>query len=177
MAIMALAVCLLFDPDTARAMRQLWERLEAVGTRTLATHTHGRHVPHLSYAVLRTYDVETVAAAVDALPSAAPLALRFDAVGLFRRGRAALLPSASADLQTRQTAVVRACEGVGAELHHHYRPGSWIPHSSLATRVRREDLGAMATAAFDILPLEAVAQACDLIDSSTGQRWPLTHLV
>jgi hypothetical protein len=170
---MALAVCLVFDPVTDRAFRQLWGRLETAGISTLATHTHGRHVPHLSYAVLRTCDVDAVAAAVATLPRAEPLALRFDAVGLFRRGRAALLPSASADLQLRQCAVVGACESTGAELHRHYRPGSWIPHSSLATRVRRDDLGTMAAAAFDILPLEATAERCVLIDSSTGQRWPL----
>ena len=35
----------------------------------------------------------------------------------------------------------------------------------------------MAAAAFDILPLEAIASSCVLIDSSTGQRWPLAHLV
>jgi hypothetical protein len=177
MVAVALAVCLLFDPGTDRAIRQLWQRLESGGTRTLLTHTHGRHVPHLSYAVLRTFDVPAVAAAVADLPHGPPLALRFDAVGLFRRGRAALLPSASADLQVRQAAVVGACEATGADLHRHYRPGSWIPHSSLATRVRRTDLGETAAAAFDILPLEAVAETCVLIDSSTGQRWPLAHLV
>jgi hypothetical protein len=173
----ALAVCLVFDPVTDRAFRQLWARLESAGIRTLATHTHARHVPHLSYAVLRTFEVEAVAAAVAALPSAEPIALRFDSVGLFRRGRAALVPAASADLQLRQCAVVGACEATGADLHRHYRPGAWIPHSSLATRVRRDDLGTMAAAAFDILPLAATAEHCVLIDSSTGQRWPLPHLV
>lgn len=174
---MALAVCLLFDPVADRAIRQLWDRLEAGGVRTLATHTHRRHVPHLSYAVLRTFDVPAVSAAVEIVPVGDPLCLRFDAVGLFRRGRAVLLPSAGAALQDRQAAVVRACEATGAELHRHYRPASWIPHCSLATRVRRDDLGAMAAAAFDILPLEAATSACVLIDSATGQRWPLTHLL
>ncbi|WP_270886168.1 2'-5' RNA ligase family protein [Pedococcus sp. 5OH_020] len=174
---MALAVCLLFDRRTDEAIRALWERLEALGTRTLATHTHGRHVPHLSYAVLREYDVAAVADSLDRLPCGEPLSLRFDAVALFRRGRAALVPAATEGLQARQAAVVRACEDSGAELHQHYRPGAWIPHSSLATRVRREELAATAAAAFDILPLEARAPACALIDSSTGQRWPLPRLL
>jgi hypothetical protein len=43
--------------------------------------------------------------------------------------------------------------------------------------VRRDNLGTVAAAAFDILPLEATAWSCVLIDSSTGQRWPLSHLV
>lgn len=174
---MALAVCLLFDQRTDAAIRQLWDRLEATGTRTLATHTHGHHVPHLSYAVLRTFDVPAVRAAVEELPVGEPLALWFDAVGLFRRGRAALLPAATQELRERQAGVVRACEGTGADLHHHYRPERWIPHSSLATRVRREDLGTVAAAAFDIMPVETVTRQCVLIDSGTGQRWPLAKLV
>lgn len=174
---MALAVCLVFDPVADRAIRQLWDRLESRGTRTLATHTHRRHVPHLSYAVLRGFEVAAVRAAVESLPGGEPLRLHFDAVGLFRRGRAVLLPSGGAALHARQASVVAACESSGAELHRHYLPASWIPHCSLATRVRRDGLGTMAAAAFDILPLDAVASGCVLIDSSTGQRWPLSHLV
>jgi hypothetical protein len=50
---MALAVCLLFDRRTDRILRGLWDRLEDLGVPTLKSHTHGRHVPHLSLAVLR----------------------------------------------------------------------------------------------------------------------------
>ena len=64
---MALAVCLLFDRRTDRLVRQLWERLEAQGVATLLTHTHGRHHPHLSYAVLRDGDPDSVRAALDPL--------------------------------------------------------------------------------------------------------------
>jgi hypothetical protein len=175
---MALAVCLLFDPVTDRAMRQLWARLEDCdGVSTLLTHTHRRHVPHLSYAVLRTYDVEAVQAAVVALPEGPPISLRFDAVGVFRRRRAALMPAASTGLLRRQEAVVEAVVATGADLHLHYRPGSWIPHCSLATGVRRAAIGEMTVAAFDILPLHAWATTAALVDSSTGQRWPLPHLV
>ena len=56
--------CLLFDRRTDRLVRQLWERLEAQGVATLLTHTHGRHHPHLSYAVLRDGDPDTVLAAL-----------------------------------------------------------------------------------------------------------------
>ena len=175
---MALAVCLLFDPVTDRAIRQLWARVEDYeGVTTLLTHTHGNHVPHLSYAVLRTFDVGAVQDAVSALPAGPPLDLRFDAVGVFRRRRAALMPAASVDLLARQAAVVEAVVGTGADLHLHYRPGSWIPHCSLATGVRRATIGDLTVAAFDILPLHATATTAALVDSSTGQRWPLAQLV
>jgi 2'-5' RNA ligase len=134
-------------------------------------------VPHLSYAVLRSYDVDQVREAVSALPAGPPLTVRFDAVGVFRRRRAALMPAASLELLGRQAAVVDAAVGTGADLHLHYRPGSWIPHCSIATGVRRAAIGELTVSTFDVLPLHAVATEAALVDSSTGQRWSLPHLV
>ena len=52
----ALAVCLLFDRRSERAVRALWDRLERAGVPSLRSHTHGQHMPHVSYAVLRAWD-------------------------------------------------------------------------------------------------------------------------
>lgn len=172
----ALAVCLLFDPETDRAIRRLWAALEAAGVGTLLSHTHRRHVPHLSYTVLRTFDVDAVAAAVRALPEGSALELHFDAVGLFPRGRGALLMPATEALLTRQRAVVDAVGATGADLHWHYRPGRWLPHCSLTTGTSQELLPTAAVRAFDVLPLEGRAERAALIDSGTGQHWPLTTL-
>jgi 2'-5' RNA ligase len=174
----ALAVCLLLDAASDRAVRRLWERLERLdGVDTPATHTHQRHVPHLSYAVLRTYDVDAVLAAVSALPPAAPVTLAFDAVALFPRRRAALVPAATTDLLARQAAVVEAARRTGADLHRHYRPGRWVPHCSIATGVRRASVGDLACGAFDVLPLTVVADRVALVDSATGEHWPLPRVV
>lgn len=170
---MALAVCLLFDHRTERALRLLWHRLEAAGVSTLLSHTHGHHVPHLSYAVLRSYDVEAVGAALRALPDGGPVRLHFDGLGLFRRGRAWLIPGIGADVHARQERVVAAAEGTGAELHLHYRPGYWVPHCTLAPRVRRDTLSTLAVEVYGTLPLEAVADRAALVESSTGEIWPL----
>lgn len=174
---MALAVCLLFDRRTERRLVTLWQALEERGISTLLTHTHGRHVPHLSYAVLREYDVDSVREEVLGLPAAGPLSLHFDAVSWFRRGRVALVPAVSAELVARQALVVEAARRAGAELHRHYQPGLWIPHCSVATRARREQAGDIAVTACDILPITATAERVALIDSSTGRRWPLDHPV
>jgi hypothetical protein len=56
----ALAVCLLFDRRGERAIRALWDQLESLGVPSLRSHTRGRHVPHLSYAVLRSWDLASV---------------------------------------------------------------------------------------------------------------------
>jgi hypothetical protein len=91
---MALAVCLLFDRRSERAIRALWDQLESLGVPSLRSHTHGRHVPHLSYAVLRSWDLAGVTAALSGLDAGEPVDLSFDGIGLFRRGRAWLLAGA-----------------------------------------------------------------------------------
>jgi hypothetical protein len=144
---------------------------------TLLSHTHGRHVPHLTYAGLRRYDLPAVVAALEALPAAEPLPLRFDAFGTFRRSRCWLAPAVSGPLVGRQEAVVAAVTGTGAELHHHYRPGDWIPHLTLAPRLHLGDLPAVAGAVYDVLPLPATAERVALVDTATGDQHHLTHLV
>lgn len=174
---MALAVCLLLDDRSASDVRSLWRRLEAAGVPSLLTHTHGRHVPHVTYASLLEYDVDAVREALAVLPVAAPLPLFFDALGSFRRSRCWLAPAASADLAARQQVVVAAVAPTGAVLHRHYRPGVWTPHLTLAPRLRLADLHSVAALVYDVLPLEATATRAALIDTSTGTHFPLPHLV
>jgi 2'-5' RNA ligase len=170
---MALAVCLLFDAHSEQVLRRLWQRLEADGVPTLLSHTHGRHVPHLSYAVLRSFDLEKVADAIDLLPDEGPMTLHFDAIGMFRRSRTWLVPAVTADIARRQERVVEAVESTGADLHRHYRPGVWVPHCTLAPRTTLERLPTVAAAVFDVLPLVTTADRATLIDTSTGLQHPL----
>ncbi len=171
----ALAVCLLLDDRADTAVRRLWERLEAAGVPTLRSHTHGRHVPHLTYAALRTYDLTAVSAALERLAPTAPFALRFDALGAFRRSRCWLAPAITAELVHRQQAVVDAAVSTGAELHQHYRPGDWVPHLTLAPRLHLADLPAVAAAVYDILPLVATTVGLAMVDTSTGRVHALPH--
>jgi 2'-5' RNA ligase len=173
---MALAVCWLFDRRSERILRGLWDRLEELGVPTLKSHTHGRHVPHLSLAVLREWDRDKVSKAVEDLPDGGPVSLYFDALGTFRRGRAWLVPAVPADVLQRQERTVSALVETGADLHRHYEPGRWVPHCTLAPRVPLASLPSLASAVYDVLPLEATADHAALIDSSTGHLWPLTHV-
>ena len=169
----ALAVCLLFDRRSERAVRALWDRLERAGVPSLRSHTHGRHVPHVSYAVLRSWDLAAVSAAVAGLGALAPVELTFDGVGLFRRGRAWLLAGAAAEFVTRQERVVDVVTATGAELHKHYRPGRWLPHCSVAPRAQLAQLPVLVAAVYDVLPLETRLDRVNLIDSTTGELWPV----
>jgi len=173
---MALAVCLLFDAPADRALRRLWDRVEERGVPTLRSHTHGLHHPHLSLVVLLEWELEKVRAAVEALPGHDPFEVHFEAVGVFPRGRVSLIPAGPADLVTRQQAVVEAVRGTGALVHRHYEIGRWLPHSSLAPRATLRELPAVAPLAYDVFPLTARVTRAALINSATGESWPLANL-
>lgn len=173
---MALAVCLLFDERTNRALRRLWDRLEELEVPTLQSHTHGHHLPHLSYVVLRDWCLDDVRESVEDLPSGGPVSLHFDALGTFRRGRSWLVPAVSSDLVRRQEQVVSAVAATGAELHRNYVPGTWVPHCTVAPRVPLVALPVLAAAVYDVLPLDATADHAALIDSGTAQTWPLINV-
>jgi hypothetical protein len=172
----ALAVCLLFDRRSERAVRALWERVEEQGVGSLGSHTHGRHVPHMSYAVLREWDQSAVTDALARLDGGEPVEVSFDGVGLFRRGRTWLLAGVSADFVARQQRVVEAVTATGAELHKHYRPGIWLPHCSLAPRATLAQLPGVVAAVMDVLPLQARLDHAALVNSATGEVYPLSAL-
>ena len=173
---MALAVCLLFDRRSERAVRALWDRLEEHGVGSLGSHTHGRHLPHVSYAVLRRWDQAAVVEALAGIDGGEPVELSFDGIGLFRRGRTWLVAGVSADFVARQERVVEAVTATGAELHKHYRPGTWLPHCSLAPRATLAQLPTVVAAVMDVLPLRARLDRAALVNSSTGEVSPLAHL-
>jgi 2'-5' RNA ligase len=187
----SLSVCLMLDPRADAAVRRLWARLEEDGVRTLASHTHGRHVPHLTLASVLTVRTgrsdadpdaeatgtdpmpETLYAALSDLPPPEPLVVGLDALGIFPRSRCWLVPGVSADLLERQSTVVGIAHRVGAEVHRSYEPGTWVPHVTLAPRMRLDQLSTVAARCFEILPLTATLERAALIDTATGELRPL----
>ncbi len=173
---MALGVCLLFDQEADAALRQLWDRLERVGIGTLREHTHRRHRPHLSYSVLRAWDLPAVRDAIEELPPGPPITLTFLGVGTFPRGVGWLAPAVDEDVLARQVAVDEAVRKAGATVHERYVPGTWLAHSTVVPRIRTDQLGEFAAAAYAVLPLVAHVTGAALIDSGTGDVWALTHV-
>jgi hypothetical protein len=172
----ALSVSLLFDERSDRALRSLWDRLEERGVSTLRSLTHQRHRPHLSYVSMLRWDLDAVLEEVEALPDRGPIDLTFEAVASFRRGRAFLVPAAPASLVLRQQTVAERVAATGAVLHHNYEVSRWLPHCSVAPRIRLEQLSTVADAVYDVLPLAVRITGAALIDNSTGQAWLLTNV-
>jgi 2'-5' RNA ligase len=164
----SLSVCLLPDEHADRVVRRLWRRLEEAGIPTLLTHTHGRHLPHLTLASLTHYDLEAVRSSLARFSTSEPLVARIDALGVFRRSRVWLAPVATTALLERQRSVFEAVRSTGAEVHPHYRPGQWQPHLTLAPRLSLADLGVVAGTVNEVLPLTAELSRTALVQTHDG---------
>jgi 2'-5' RNA ligase superfamily len=171
--LVALAVCALFDAAGERLIRGLWARLEAAGIGSLASHTHRHHHPHLSYAVLREWELDRVRTTLGSLAYGGPFAANVQGTVVFPRGRVALAVAVPAEVALRQDRVTSALTATGAQLHKHYRSTSWIPHVSVATRAPGALLPVAVTAISDILPATLTIARAALVDTATGQLWPL----
>jgi hypothetical protein len=87
-----------------------------------------------------------------------------------------MVPSGSADVMRRQEAVSTALAKTGATVHHHYDAGSWVPHCSLSPRASGPALVTVAKAVADVLPLRVEVTRAAIIDSGTGEVWPLSQI-
>jgi len=174
--LVALAVCALFDAPGERLVRHLWARLEDAGIGSLATHTHGHHHPHLSFAVLREWQLDSVRDALGRLPDRGGFPANVQGTVIFPRGRVALAVAVPAEVALRQDRVTSALVAAGAQLHKHYRPASWVPHVSVATRTPAALLPTAVTAISDVLPVTLVVARAALVDTATGETWPLPRI-
>jgi hypothetical protein len=73
--------------------------------------------------------------------------------------------------------VVDAARAAGAVVHRHYLPGLWLPHLTLAPRLRLDQVGALARQVFEVLPLPATLDRAVLVETRDGAVHPLPHLV
>jgi hypothetical protein len=169
----SLSVCLLLDEAGDRAVRGLWRRLESAGVRTLLSHTHGRHVPHLTLASLSAAGLDDVRTAMTGLAQPEPMPMSFDALGMFPRSRCWLVPTVPSELAGHQEQVAAAAVAAGIELHRSYRPGSWLPHLTLAPRMGLAQLPVLAQHVFEILPLSVTLDRRAVVDTSTGDVHPV----
>ena len=117
---------LLLDDDLDGAVRAVWDRLAAAGLASLALHPHPTNRPHVTLA--------TGAVRPARLDVPLPMPVTLDGTVRFdgRTGMLAWLVVPSPDLLALQARVWR----VMADENPQHEPGRWVPHVSLARRVR-----------------------------------------
>jgi 2'-5' RNA ligase len=175
---MAQALEFLFDPDADAAVRSLWARLEQAGVPSLATRTHGRHRPHVTFAL------------AGAIPPATRDALRADLrqLSIPRLWLSTLAAFATADnvlmlaavVDTELLAVHSAVHDILAgrvkQPSAYYLPGSWVPHCTLAQGIEPVQTAAGFAAVHPVEPIHATVTEIAVVDTHTGAAEPVVEL-
>lgn len=132
----AFAVVLHLDDDTDAAVRRVWARLEEEGVPSVATTYGPGYRPHLTLAIVDTPHpgllAERLRPRLDAVPG---LDLTLSSLGFFLTppGPAYLAVTPSRHLLGLHESVHDVL--TTADSWSYYRPGSWVPHCTLAMGV------------------------------------------
>jgi 2'-5' RNA ligase len=171
----AYAVVLHFDEETDRRLRRVWAALDVHGIDSVAR-THGAsYRPHLTLAIIETADEARATEALRRpLAGVAGLPVTLNAVGFFLTGTApaylGVTPTSRLLLLHEQ---VHAAIGDVASWDY-YRPGSWVPHCTLAMGVTSPSGVAEVVTAAVPLPLHATVSGAHLsrLPDNSGAKLP-----
>lgn len=146
------AVELFFDAALDSRIRAAWAALEEAGCPSLATHTHRKHRPHVSLAVLSDMeglDWTQVRRVLPALP-----ALTFSSVGAFPGPEVVvfLAPVVSRELLALHEAFHEALPP-GIQVSPYYLREYWVPHCTAAQGLASVQLGQALEVLRDFVPL------------------------
>jgi hypothetical protein len=149
----------------------MWAALESADVPTLATHTHGRHRPHVSLLVADHIDPEPVLQATGRLP-AREVPMRLESVGVFPGGVLFLACAPSRELLEEQDRVHEAARPFVLAKWPYYEPGRWMPHLTVAYDVGPEQLERALPLLVGMLPIHGVFDRGGVEDGATGESWP-----
>jgi 2'-5' RNA ligase len=173
---MAHAVELLFDPATEAAIKGLWARLETAGVPSLASRTHRRHRPHISLSVAERIDAGRLHGAQDFLASTY-LDVTLYSPAVFPRPGVLYLSVVPTLALLRLHEEVHAAgrDGMVAP-RDGYSVGAWMPHCTLAQDLTRDQLVRGVDLLHDQPPVTAHVSSAALLDTTTGDVFPLATL-
>lgn len=168
---MAQALECYFDGEADTAVRGLWQRLEQAGVPSLATRTHGRHRPHVSFALGGAIPPAARRDLATDLRRLAMPSLWLYTLGTFPTSENALFLGAVAD--TELLAVHVAVHDTLARRVRdpwaYYLPGAWVPHCALAQDVTPTQLAAGFAALHPVEPIRARISEIGIADTTTGE--------
>ena len=164
-----------FDGEADSAVRALWRRLADNGVPSMASRTHGRHRPHVTFA------------AAGSIPAATRNALREDlrllsipALWLSTLAASDGVLMLTAVVDTELLAVHSAVHDVLAKRVKqpvaYYLPGSWLPRCVLATDLEPADVTAGFAALYPVGSVKARITEIAVVDTHTGERDVLRDL-
>jgi 2'-5' RNA ligase len=168
---MAHSVELFLDREADEAIRSLWQRLERAGVPSLASRTHRRHRPHVTFAMAGSIPPRTVEALRRDL---APLSLPnlwLYTLGTFptRENVLWLGTVVDAELLAVHSAVHDVLAGAVKQPFVFFLQGSWIPHCTLAQDLTPGQLAAGVEALHPVSPVIARISEVGITDTRTGE--------
>lgn len=174
---MAHALVLFFDDKADARVRSLWRRLESAGVPSLATKSHRKHRPHLSFAVAGTIPASTRKALRADLSLLVVPNLWLYTLGTFPNPENILFLGAvtDAELLAVHSAVHDILAGKVKQPSAAYLPGAWIPHCTLAMGIEPGQLTAGVAALHPIDPIKAAITEIGIVDTQTGEVDTLLH--
>ncbi|MEV0003528.1 2'-5' RNA ligase family protein [Micromonospora sp. NPDC050980] len=130
---------LLCSPELDAAVRAAWRRLADAGLPSLAGNTHPTNRPHLTLAAVDGFPPGAEQRLADLCDAALPLPVRLDRIAVLD-GSAPLvwLLRPTPQLVALHGAVWDVLAGAPGP-HPWHLPGRWVPHLSLALRMRGAD--------------------------------------
>jgi 2'-5' RNA ligase len=165
---MTFSLQLFFDPAGDAAVRHMWSRLEQAGVSSLATRSHRRHQPHVTLAGARHLVVNDTA--LDAIHGLQGSELILPMLGVFPGKQAVVLLGATvtAELLSAHAAIHCGIEQGSEDIWELYRPGSWVPHCSLAMGVEANDLMTVIASLHPHSPITVRVTQIGMVDNETG---------
>lgn len=172
---MAQALEFFFDGEADAAVRGLWRRLEDAGVPSLATRTHGRHRPHVTFALASAIPQRTRDALRDDLRLLSIPQLWLSTLSAFSANDTVLMLAAVVDteLLAVHSAVHDVLAGKVRQPSAYYLPGSWVPHCTLAQAVDPAQVTAGFAALYPVEPIRARVSEIAVVDTHTGEADPL----
>lgn len=175
---MAQALEFLFDPDADAAVRSLWARLERAGVPSLATRTHGRHRPHVTFALAGAIPPATRDALRADLRQLSIPRLWLSTLAAFATIENVLMLAAVVDteLLAVHSAVHDILAGRVKQPSAYYLPGSWVPHCTLAQGIEPAQTAAGFAVVHPVEPIHAAVTEISVVDTRTGAAEPIVEL-
>jgi 2'-5' RNA ligase len=136
------AVVAMFDPAADAEVRAVWALLSNSNIDS-SMMTLGV-APHLTLAVMDDVLPAPLIGRVNALAARTnPFTLNFDRIDMFEGSETVLYlaPQASTALRRLHEAFHESAVGIGTSTDH-TRPGSWVPHATIAMALRKRPLAA-----------------------------------
>lgn len=175
---MAQALEFFFDDDADLAVRSLWRRLDQVGVPSLATRTHRRHRPHVTFAIAGAIPPATRDALRSDLARLSIPRLWLSTLGALTAVENVLIIAAVVD--TELLAVHSAIHDVLARRVRapsaYYLPGSWVPHCTLAQALEPAQTATGFATLHPVDPIRATITEVAVVDTHTGATDPLLTL-